>query len=603
RHALGHGSGERADDRLERPVADDRARPAARRRARVEEGPFRRLHGDGSERARVHRAERVGQALHRGIRVRARVVDVRVHARRGLRARALIVDHHRVAGDGYRDGDAERLGPRPPVVHEVLERVDAVGDGADRGTHVRLGPLDDLVHHADQRVAAVARGELLESQLADAQRASLGAQVAEDLARRARVRGDDPDDSRVLPVLAPHFGRRDAKAFLEIVEDAFDALAAGPLPADVGVVEDVHNEADRLALVEHRLGDEKIGQMPRAEERIVEQNGVAGSKGVDRMSRERVLDDEGHRAHVTRRVRPLRDHAPLGVEDRHGEILPLARLLRVGGPVDRRADLDRDRLERAPDDAEGDRVDGGQGHHPGASGCACTPWVLPFWHTGMTSMRATRTLTVKLPTGLEAQLAARAAERGQSKSLPPWIKRRVYVVRGRRPWSAGYGSFRDWYVARVIASPEELAAFRDGAPLPARFGIGLDERVIEYPWVLSRLSEQGGLLLDAGAALNHAFLLRHARLARKRIVVYTLSPRGEEIVPADSVSYVFGDLRQTILRDGICDEVACISTLEHVGLDNRRFYTARGDYREANERDFALAVRELRRVLVREIGR
>jgi len=34
----------------------------------------------------------------------------------------------------------------------------------------------------------------------------------------------------------------------------------------------------------------------------------------------------------------------------------------------------------------------------------------------MTSMRATRTLTVKLPTGLEAQLAARAAERGQSKS-------------------------------------------------------------------------------------------------------------------------------------------------------------------------------------------
>ena len=31
-------------------------------------------------------------------------------------------------------------------------------------------------------------------------------------------------------------------------------------------------------------------------------------------------------------------------------------------------------------------------------------------------MRATRTLTVKLPAGLEARLAARAAERGQSKS-------------------------------------------------------------------------------------------------------------------------------------------------------------------------------------------
>src|SRR5439155_24722238 len=158
------------------------------------------------------------------------------------------------------------------------------------------------------------------------------------------------------PVLAPHLGRRDAKAFLEIVEDAFDALAAGPLPADVGVVEDVHHEADRLALVEHRLGDEKVGQMPRAEERIVEQNGVAGSKGVDRMSRERVLDGEGHRAHVTRRVRPLSDHPPPGVKDGHGTVRALTRLLGVGGPVDRRADLDRDRLERAPDDAEGDRI-------------------------------------------------------------------------------------------------------------------------------------------------------------------------------------------------------------------------------------------------------
>src|SRR3989441_10574648 len=88
---------------------------------------------------------------------------------------------HRVARDGHRDGDAERLGPRPPVVHEVLERVDAVGDGADRGARVRLGPLDDLVHRADEHVAAVARGELLESQLAAAQRASLGAQAAADL--------------------------------------------------------------------------------------------------------------------------------------------------------------------------------------------------------------------------------------------------------------------------------------------------------------------------------------------------------------------------------------------------------------------------------------
>lgn len=143
-----------------------------------------------------------------------------------------------------------------------------------------------------------------------------------------------------------------------------------------------------------------------------------------------------------------------------------------------------------------------------------------------------------------------------------------------------------------------MASFRVGEQLPARFGIGLDERVIEYPWVLSRLSEKGGLLLDAGAALNHQYLLLHPRLARKRIVVYTLSPKGEEILPGESLSYVFGDLRQTILRDGIFDEVVCISTLEHIGLDNSRFYSARSHFRESNERDFARVVRELRRVLV-----
>src|SRR2546425_9730781 len=53
---------------------------------------------------------------------------------------------HRVARDGHRDGDAERLGPRPPVVHEVLEREDAVGDGADRRSEEHTSELQSLAY-------------------------------------------------------------------------------------------------------------------------------------------------------------------------------------------------------------------------------------------------------------------------------------------------------------------------------------------------------------------------------------------------------------------------------------------------------------------------
>src|SRR5690242_9030100 len=181
--------------------------------------------------------------------------------------------------------------------------------------------------------------------------------------------------------------------------------------------------------------------------------------------------------------------------------------------------------------------------------------------------------------------------------MPSWAKRLVFRALGGRPWSAGYGSVRDRYVTRVITIPEQLVHFGRGGSLPSGFGVGLDERVVEYPWALSRLSDGRGLLLDAGGALNHGYLLKSARLSQKRIVIYTLSPQGEDFYPEDRLSYVFGDLRRTILRDRSFDEVVCISTLEHVGLDNRRFYTASPEYRQANERDFVEAVREMRRIL------
>src|SRR3954453_18730858 len=69
-----------------------------------------------------------------------------------------------------------------------------------------------------------------------------------------------------------------------------------------------------------------------------------------------VEDGEVHGAEVPGGVRALDDHAPLGVEDGHREVLTLARLGGVRGPVDGRPDLDGDRVERSPHDTERDGI-------------------------------------------------------------------------------------------------------------------------------------------------------------------------------------------------------------------------------------------------------
>lgn len=166
------------------------------------------------------------------------------------------------------------------------------------------------------------------------------------------------------------------------------------------------------------------------------------------------------------------------------------------------------------------------------------------------------------------------------------------------PWTPGYGTFRESYVSSVLSNRELMTAFRENRPLPPKYGFGLDERVIEYPWVLSRLSDSSTMLLDAGSALNHSFLLKGRRLGGKTMVIYTLSPEGEAVYRRPNISYIYGDLRRTVLRDCVFEEAVCISTIEHVGLDNTRFYTRDPVYKESAESDFGLVMTELRRVLM-----
>lgn len=147
----------------------------------------------------------------------------------------------------------------------------------------------------------------------------------------------------------------------------------------------------------------------------------------------------------------------------------------------------------------------------------------------------------------------------------------------------------------MVRDAELLQIFKRGENLPREHGLGVDERVVEYPWVLSRLDIAPRRLLDAGSTLNYPYLLDLPQLSGKEIVIMTLAP--EHLEKRANVSYLFGDLRDTLFKDDAFDIIVCISTLEHIGLDNTRLYTGDKSYSESSPNDYLNAVMELRRVL------
>src|SRR5688572_16844446 len=89
-------------------------------------------------------------------------------------------------------------------------------------------------------------------------------------------------------------------------------------------------------------------------------------------------------------------------------------------------------------------------------------------------------------------------------NVPPWIKRvlkrleqpgiqslttdsliQTYLENGRIPWSPGYIEHRTECLARTLEDKVLLQRFRESDQLPSGYGYRMDERVVEYPWVLS----------------------------------------------------------------------------------------------------------------------
>jgi len=166
------------------------------------------------------------------------------------------------------------------------------------------------------------------------------------------------------------------------------------------------------------------------------------------------------------------------------------------------------------------------------------------------------------------------------------------------PRTLAYDATHRALVSSLLDDDEWQAMFRDRAQLPAGLGAGFDERVVEYPWLFSR--GLSGRVLDAGSVLNHRHVVESLLPRIEDLTIVTLSPEPTAFTDL-GVSYLYGDLRDLPLRDEWFDEVVCLSTLEHVGMDNS-VYGAEDGRAEDPHAEAVQALRELLRV-VRPGGR
>jgi SAM-dependent methyltransferase len=148
-------------------------------------------------------------------------------------------------------------------------------------------------------------------------------------------------------------------------------------------------------------------------------------------------------------------------------------------------------------------------------------------------------------------------------------------------------------VSDVLSEPAMMSLFEDGKRLPAGYGAGWDERVVEFPWLF--VQGLGGRLLDAGSTLNHPHIVERCLELVESMTITTLTPEPTTFTD-HGVSYVYADLRELPFREGWFDSVVCASTIEHVGMDGRIYGNdePRSDDPAAEQRR---ALKEIRRVI------
>lgn len=182
------------------------------------------------------------------------------------------------------------------------------------------------------------------------------------------------------------------------------------------------------------------------------------------------------------------------------------------------------------------------------------------------------------------------------RSLSKKYTIKQYLNSDRRPWRTGYHEYKQYYLDYTLKNTDLLTSFKSLKNLPENYGYRLDARVVEIPWVLSHINNRPESILDAGSSLNNEVTICAPSLKNKKITILTLAP--ESIAFWDKgVSYVFGDLRNIYFKDESFDVIVCISTIEHIGMDNSMYTRKKTTNNPEKPNDFIIAVKELKRIL------
>ena len=154
------------------------------------------------------------------------------------------------------------------------------------------------------------------------------------------------------------------------------------------------------------------------------------------------------------------------------------------------------------------------------------------------------------------------------------------------------------YLPKLLTSADTRRHFREEAAIEAavssgrgipRGGEGFSERVIKGPWVITNVPNGHPRVLDTGTA--------NAPLAYQRLLCrLDADVQGTDLVPFElpGIGSTVADLRELPFPDGAFDAALCISTLEHIGMDNQVYFDSSGQ--RVDEQGDLSALRELGRV-------
>jgi hypothetical protein len=141
------------------------------------------------------------------------------------------------------------------------------------------------------------------------------------------------------------------------------------------------------------------------------------------------------------------------------------------------------------------------------------------------------------------------------------------------PFSFPYVDKRDRLLDTLAERVRGAASLDDTGLLGDPLLAGVDERPVEYGWVLHRLAAMAPVdrALDVGCVLNYPFCADAVRrVTRERQFLNLVT---EPLAYPEGSSMLVGDMREPPVEPTSVDLVTCLSTLEHVGMDNERFGT------------------------------